>query len=298
MDSNKLVSLIIPVRNGEKTLEQCLDCIVRQDCENYEIVIIDNGSTDRTKEIINTFAQHFSNISYVFESKLGRGQARNAGVAAANGEVIAMTDVDCLVEKDWLSRLTGPILNNEAIATSGFEKDAIGNYWSRMRQAEDWRFIQEKIKGNHIDHLDTKNFAIRADVLKRLRFDPELVAFEDWDLFIRLKLEGIPINFIENLLVAHYHDSSVKDLVDTQFVRGENACMVISKYRYDVDFIKVFGRGEIVNFFSVYNFLVFIPWAIWQFMRHPFIAPYRVLADLSWKLGVLNFRLKKLLKIY
>lgn len=294
MNNNIKISLIIPVLNGEKTLSECLSGATSQDCDNYEIIVIDNGSTDKTKEIIQGFCGRFSHIRYIFEPKRGRGQARNAGVDAARGGVIAMTDADCVVEKDWLRLLTDPILKQEAFAASGFEKDATGNYWSEMRQADDWRFVEPKIKDGYIDHLDTKNFAIRADILKKLKFNDKLVACEDWDLFIRLKLEGIKIRFISDLLVAHYHDASIRELVKTQFVQGKNASMVLSSYHHDADFLKVFGPGESANFFSLRNFLLFIPWAIWQFIFHPSSAAYRVLADLSWKAGVISFKLSQI----
>ena len=294
MNNNIKTSLIIPVLNAEKTLSKCLSSVAIQDCDNYEIIVVDNGSTDGTRKIIHDFAEKFTNIRYVFEAKRGRGQARNAGVFAAQGEVIAMTDADCIVERDWLRRLTEPILASQAVATSGFEKDASGNYWSKMRQADDWRFVQPKIKDGYIDHLDTKNFAIRADVLKRLKFNPDLIACEDWDLFIRLKLEGVKINFITDLLVSHYHDASVAELIKTQFVQGKNASIVLSSYHRDADFLKVFGPGESANFFNWRNFLLFIPWTIWQFIFHSSAAPYRVLADLSWKIGVISFKLSRL----
>lgn len=297
INSNIKISVIIPVFNGEKTIEECLLSVASQDYSNYEMIIVDNNSTDRTKELIFKLAIKFPNILYVFESRQGRGAARNAGVNVASGEIIAMTDVDCVVLSDWLTQLTELIIDKKELAVSGFESDATGNYWSKMRQVDDWRFIQTKINNNYTTHLDTKNFAIRADILKRLKFNSDLVACEDWDFFIRFKLEGGKVYFLPNLLVAHYHDASARALISTQFVQGWSATAIIHKYRDNQKFLEVFGREANANFFKFRNFLLFIPWAIWQFIYHPVSAPFRVLSDLSWKIGVLTFELKKIFKV-
>lgn len=296
-NSNIKISVIIPVFNGEKTIEECLLSVANQTYDNYEIIIVDNNSTDRTKELIFKLAIKFPNILYVFESRQGRGAARNAGVDVASGGIIAMTDVDCVVPPNWLTQLTELIINNKELVVSGFESDATGNYWSKMRQADDWRFIQTKITDNYTTHLDTKNFAIRADILKKLKFNSELMACEDWDFFIRFRLEGGKVYFLPNLLVAHYHDASAQTLIHTQFVQGKSATVIINKYQHNQKFLEVFGHEESTNFFKLRNFLLFIPWAIWQFIYHPISAPYRVLSDLSWKVGVLTFEFKKIFKV-
>lgn len=208
-----------------------------------------------------------------------------------------MTDVDCIVPSDWLIQLSNLIIDKKELAVSGFESDATGNYWSKMRQADDWRFIKSKIIGSYINHLDTKNFAIRADLLKKLKFNSELIACEDLDFFIRLKLEGIKIYFLPDLLVAHYHDASARELILTQFRQGYSAAAIIHKYKQNNLFKKIFSEDKSFNFSKLRNFLLFIPWALWQFIYHPVSAPYRVLADLSWKVGVLTFEFKKIFKV-
>lgn len=293
---NIKISVIIPVFNGAKTIEECVLSVVNQDYNNYEIIIVDNNSTDNTKSLINSLAGRFSNISYIFESRQGRGAARNAGVMAASGEIIAMTDSDCIVPNNWLSLLIKPIIENKSEVVSGFERDATSNYWSSCRQHDDWRFIQTKIKDGFTTHLDTKNFAIRADILKRLKFNSELIACEDWDLLIRLRLEGFKVYFLPNLLVAHYHDSSAKALINTQLAQGKSATFIINSYLNNPKFIEVFGRDESLNFFKLRNFILFIPWACWQFLYRPILAPYRVLSDLAWKIGVINAELIRVFK--
>lgn len=285
--NNPKVSVTVPVLNGEKTLKKCLEALIKQDFFDYEIIVVDNNSTDKTKAIINDFVNASKKVSYVFEARRGRGNARNAGVKAARGEVIAMTDADCIVPADWLEKITAPILKDEESAVAGFEADEINNYWTRMRQESNWVFAQARTIDGYITYLDTKNFAIKADLLKRLGFDSELTASEDWGLLVRLKKEGIKIKFLPALRVAHYHDASGLELFKTQFERGKNAALIIKSYQSDQKFKALFAGDAGVNSFRVRNFLTFIPWALWQFIINPRRAPYKVLDDFAWKAGII-----------
>jgi glycosyltransferase involved in cell wall biosynthesis len=292
---NKLpkVSVIIPVFNGEKTLTECLASVTQQDFLDYEIIVVNNNSTDNTKKIIDSFLNKTDKLVYVFESKQGRGSARNAGVDVARGEIIVMMDADCIAPLDWLSKIIQPILAGKELVVSGFQKDAIGNYWSNMRQEDDWRFIQSKIKDGYVDHLDTKNFAIKSSLLKKLRFNSQLPAYEDWDLFLRLKNEGIKIKFLPDLLVSHSHDSSLVELFKTQFHRGKSATDIFDFYRQDKNFQGLLKNDESASSFRLRNFLFFIPWATWQFIFKTKEAPYRVVADLAWKIGIIAAKISR-----
>jgi len=81
----ELISVLIPARNSENTIEACLNSAASQTYKNYEIVVVNNNSSDRTKDIILEFQKKNKNIRYVFEKQAGRGAARNAGISASKG---------------------------------------------------------------------------------------------------------------------------------------------------------------------------------------------------------------------
>lgn len=292
------VSIIVPVHNGEKTLETCLDSLVKQDFKDYAIIIVDNNSNDNTKNIIGRFLNNFSNIKYVFESRLGRGYSRNAGIEASNTDIVAMIDADCIAPENWLAEITKPIREGRELVVSGFQKDFINNYWSTMRQNDDWRFIESKIKNNYIDHLDTKNFAIDGNLLRSMKFNPDISNYEDWEFFLRLKKQGIKIKFLPELLVVHHHDASFMELFRTQFSRGENAFFIFKTYSKDQKLKELLNDDESANSFKIKNFIFFIPWAVWQFIINYKKAPYIVVSDFAWKMGALSFFLNNFLKIF
>lgn len=282
------ISFIIPVYNGEKTLAPCLESVLDQDFSDFEVIVVDNNSNDKTKEIIMSFLERSDKFSYVFESKRGRANARNAGISVVNGEIIAMIDADCIAPPDWLNKILEPIIKGNELVVSGFEKDAIGNYWSRMRQTADWRFTESKVYNGYINHLDTKNFAIKADILKRFRFNSELLTGEDWDLYLRLRKENIRIKFLPELLVEHCHDSSFLELFSNQFIRGKCLVLILDTYQNDLQIKQIFKDDESANSYKIMNFILFIPWVFWQFISKPIQALYNVTADLAWKCGIIS----------
>src|SRR5438034_238966 len=92
------VSVIVCSYNGGATLAACLKSLGKIDYPAYEVVLVDDGSTDQTPEI----ATRFPNIRYIRQDNHGLSHARNTGAAAAVGDVFAYTDSDCMADKDWL----------------------------------------------------------------------------------------------------------------------------------------------------------------------------------------------------
>jgi glycosyltransferase involved in cell wall biosynthesis len=290
---NSSVSIILPVLNSVATIDRCLSSILASDYDFKELIIVDNGSDDGTAEVIKDYAKKDQRIIYCLAPERGRGRARNAGLEIASGDIIAMTDVDCLVPIDWLRCLIAPIQEGSFLAVTGFESDPIGNYWTKMRQEDDWRFSIAQEKDGLINHLDTKNFAILAAVLKESGFDSGMKSCEDWDLFINLKKRGVEIKFLPDLRVAHFHDSSARELFLTQRERGFFAAAIVDKQRCASWAESDFSSSSFLLSLRLRNFFFFPFWALWQFVVYPKAAPYRVIADFAWKIGVISYHLHK-----
>lgn len=104
MDSNILLSLIIPVYNSQQTLAYCLDSILNQSYTGYEIVIVNDGSIDDSQQIIEQYAaQYPSIIKFVTKVNSGLGDARNLGIANATGQYIGFVDSDDFVESNYFT---------------------------------------------------------------------------------------------------------------------------------------------------------------------------------------------------
>ena len=95
-----MISVIIPIYNTEKYLKDCINSVLKQTINDYEIILINDGSTDKSKEIAEQYCHDYDNISLINQSNKGQGAARNVGVVAAKGEYVYFLDSDDTIENN------------------------------------------------------------------------------------------------------------------------------------------------------------------------------------------------------
>ena len=122
MENGKnLVSVIVPVYNREKYLRTCLDSIIGQTWKEVEIIVIDDGSTDLSYEIIDEYVKKEPRIRMIRNQHNGVSAARNAGIEAARGEFLAFIDSDDYVEADYIANLVSSI-GDADLCITGYKK--------------------------------------------------------------------------------------------------------------------------------------------------------------------------------
>ena len=109
-----IITVIIPVYNSEKYLEKTIKSILEQTYNNYELILIDNGSTDNSAEICKKYQEKDKRVKFYIQSKKGVSNARNMGIEKATGEFICFVDSDDYVKNDYLSYLYAGISENNA----------------------------------------------------------------------------------------------------------------------------------------------------------------------------------------
>lgn len=102
MTPNPLISIIIPVYNGEKYLAECIDSVINQSYRNIEIIIVNDGSTDRSSQIIEDYAGRDSRIKVLTQPNQGPSAARNSGLDISRGEYVVFTDCDDTITLDFV----------------------------------------------------------------------------------------------------------------------------------------------------------------------------------------------------
>lgn len=105
MENKPEISIIVPMFNSERHIEGCLDSIAAQTLKNYEVILVNDGSTDRTAEICREYQARDSRIKYIEKENGGAGSARNAGMDAACGKYLAFPDVDDSFEPEMYREL-------------------------------------------------------------------------------------------------------------------------------------------------------------------------------------------------
>lgn len=113
------VSVIVPVYNSELYIEECINSILQQSFDDIEVVIVDDGSTDKTAEICNNISQKNENVLYYKKENSGVSSARNKGIELSSGKYLAFVDSDDIIHKDMI-RLLYKSIQNVDISVCGY----------------------------------------------------------------------------------------------------------------------------------------------------------------------------------
>lgn len=132
-----LISVIVPVYNVEKYLTKCLDSILSQTYKNLEIILIDDGSTDKSGQMIDSYSKKYKNIKALHKRNGGLSSARNTGIKHAKGEWLVFIDSDDYIKNNFVARLFELASSNDAdIATCSFESFSDDN--SMLKKSPIW----------------------------------------------------------------------------------------------------------------------------------------------------------------
>lgn len=154
LEMNRLVSVIVPVYNSEKYVDRTIESLLSQDYEELEIILVDDGSTDSSRELLDRYSHSDDRIITIFKNHSGVSAARNAGLSIANGEFVTFVDADDWVENDYISYLVRLITTNGdfdmAVGFSHFSCTTVGQSCESEIHYCDSHFVIEKIYLNQI----------------------------------------------------------------------------------------------------------------------------------------------------
>lgn len=181
------ISVVIPTKNEEKNIENCLKSLKKQTYKNFDIFIIDSFSTDKTVEIAKKYTQNI-----IIKKTRFPGEARNLGVKNSDADIIAFIDADTLAPEEWLERIAEDFSNNsEVVAVGGVLKPLEPRLIDRVmfKINSDWWYRFSAFFGFY--QLGTPNCAYRREIfLKAHGFNEEMSMLEDTELSLRIKEFG------------------------------------------------------------------------------------------------------------
>jgi glycosyltransferase involved in cell wall biosynthesis len=230
IESGPCISVVIPTHNRSASLERTLACLARQTypADQFEVIVVDDGSEDGTESRLALGAGR-GVWRYIRQRHAGRGAARNTGIRAARGSVVAFTDDDCTPEPDWLAALAQALAGphdtgTAAVAAVGGriqERVVDGNGVQAFYAARQER-LQASSSGE-LERLDTANAAcFRAALLAVGGFDESAphAGLEDVELSFRLRAAGYQLLACPRAVVGHTNRTSLAGLIAQAFERG------------------------------------------------------------------------------
>ena len=218
------VSIIICTRNRADSLRETLASLAKAEIPSdyeVEVLVVDNGSTDHTPEVVREIRLPRLHLRYLLESQPGQCFARNAGLRAATGQVILFTDDDVRVSPRWIEGMTRPILTGTADAVAGgviFPPAVEQAFRATLRTGSvvrrGWFASSEELDPVTPDRLIGANMAFGRHVLERVpEFETDLgpgaLGFGDDTLFAwRLREEGFRLSSALQVTVEHHLDTT------------------------------------------------------------------------------------------
>ena len=248
-----LVTIVVPIYNSDKYIKRCLDSVFCQDYTNYEVICIDDGSSDGSASIAKQY-----NVRYYYQDNAGQASARNRGIELAKGDWICFVDSDDSIEKNYLSSLVNGI------------EDDIGIVMCRIRRInEDGKSSIDVVKKygvlNANEALVTSNIGptnklIRKIIINQCRFVEGKIRFEDILFTPELIINAKKVKIIDDILYNYYvRENSTMRLFDKSL---GDIFVVLDKlkqkpfynlYKNEIDYI-VFKNGLFGHFSRIVYF--------------------------------------------
>lgn len=186
--NNPMISVIMPVYNGERFIRETIESVLHQTFQNFEFIIINDGSVDSTQQIISSYDDKRI-VLLNMPSNQGVSNARNIGTDSARGEFIAFCDADDLYDPSRLQIQLDFLTSNPAV-------DVCGSYFIVLENGQE-KLIEHPITDQGIkEHFFTGNCIGQPSVMgksaafRQYKYNPELQASEDYDLWARMATGG------------------------------------------------------------------------------------------------------------
>ena len=228
------VSVVVCSYNGAATLDQCLRSLLDLDYPDYEVIVVDDGSTDDTRAIVGRFVGQDSNpvIRVIHQENRGLSAARNTGLRAASGDIVAYTDSDCFADRDWLTHLVYQLQRSGAAAVGGPNLTPEDGWLAACVAACPGQPTHVLENDQVAEHIPGCNMAFRREALVAINgFDPQYrKAGDDVDVCWRLQQAGRWITFAPGAFVWHHRRQTPRAYLRQQAGYGEAEALLQFKH--------------------------------------------------------------------
>lgn len=253
------VSVVVPTHNRGGILKDNIASILNQDFDDYEVIYVNDGSTDNTEDILRSAADSSRvplRVAHV--QNAGPGQARNAGAKIAQGEVLLFADDDVTVPKDWIRKMLD--------AFEGCGCDALcGGFTPHSLNTKAGLYMHHRMRilfgdvAKQITAAPMMNFMIPKSTFDKIGgfIDKRLVAAEDWEFCLRMKSRGLKLFYEPSIAVVHRYQTDLSGAKRRIHDMGSAGVYVYHKHK------------KSVTAYVAYATLRFVCSPIWLLRRYP-----------------------------
>ncbi|MFH1433283.1 MAG: glycosyltransferase family A protein, partial [Candidatus Uhrbacteria bacterium] len=190
---NPLISIIIPTYNVAKFLPECLDSVFGQTLQDFEVIVVNDGSTDDTLEVLEAYQDR---IKLIDQENQGRNPARMRGFQEASGQLLLFLDSDIKMQPDMLENL------HQALENQPEASFAYGQFRFDGKFFHNFEFDPELLKKMNYIHTSA---LVRREHFPG--FDPAIKKFQDWDVWLSMMANGYQGTFVPKLIFEAQVDS-------------------------------------------------------------------------------------------
>ena len=223
-----MISIIIPSYNSESTIRECLESLLHQSyVKEYEVILVDS-STDETPKLVTELYPEVRLIH--LDQKTDPGTARNLGIRASSGDVIAFIDSDCVAAQDWLEKMVNAYDSKYhvvgGVVTNGNPSDDLVGWAGYLAE---FREFLPGLPKKEVNHIPTCNISYKRTIFDKYGyFQGKYYPQEDLIFNYHLTRQGERILRDPSIVVSHKHRSELKDFLRHQKKIGTITAKVIA----------------------------------------------------------------------
>jgi len=239
-----MLTIIIPTHNRAEILGRCLEHLSEQTFQDFQVIVVDDGSSDKTQEISTSWSFRFPHFKYVYQKNQGQGNARNNGLKHATGDIILFIGDDILLERTAVQghmlmhkkhpekriAVLGLVLWHPEVEVTDFMR------WLTSGKDGGTQFAYDLLEGKEeadYNFFYTSNISIKKKLLEKHKFDQDFHSYgwEDIELGYRLaKEENMKLYYNKNAVGYHHHMIDEKSLADRMRSIGKSSKIFHDKH--------------------------------------------------------------------